>query len=88
MAMMRGVRCKSVVLCSVATVLIATPVSVAIQAETSGAFDLATTQTPTSGAGDIVFADGFETGSTSMWSNGENTSVCQATLQMPTELAD
>jgi len=69
----------------VATVLVAAPSSIAEQAETAGPM-FATA--PTSKADASIFADGFETGDTSLWSNGTVANGCKTILMMPTELAD
>ncbi len=86
--MMRSVRTRFVILCLVATVLIAAPVSVADQTQNAGKTDPASTRAPASKAAETVFTDGFETGDTSLWSNGTANNDCISSLVFPTELAD
>lgn len=83
--MLRSVRSRVARVCLVATVLMAAPSSVARQAGKDGP---TSTWSPETKAGDAIFADGFESGNTSMWSNGDTASECRTTLVMPAELAD
>ena len=84
-AMMRSVRSRAVFLSLVATVFAAAPSSIA---DPSDAAKPAPAAVSASKPDEAVFTDGFETGDTSMWSNGTVGDACQTTLVMPTELAD